>query len=213
MEEGWCGCSRRDLADVARGPLGTIYPGFCRKGTSAHETAVRIRTNNTPIAFGDGLQGPQSQQLESESGDFIILRRDGLIAYHLAVAVDDHLQGVTEIIRGIDLMDSTPRQIHLQRQLQFTTPQYLHIPVAINAGGQKLSKLTGAMAIPQQNTRPVLVAALAALGQETPPELELASLDEIWAWATTHWDLAPLVGLASVADPQDSMAWSQNGLR
>ena len=110
-----CTCSRKMLADVPRGPLGTIYPGTCRDGTDGSEAAIRLRTGDQPIEFEDRLQGPQSQRLESESGDFIIRRRDGLIAYHLAVVVDDHLQGITEIVRGIDLMDSTPRQIMLQR--------------------------------------------------------------------------------------------------
>jgi glutamyl-Q tRNA(Asp) synthetase len=172
-----------------------------------------VITDDQAITFLDHLQGSVTQQLESESGDFIIKRRDGLIAYHLAVVVDDHLQSISEVVRGIDLIDSTPRQIHLQRQLGFTTPEYLHIPVAINSTGQKLSKLTGARAIPLTHPESVLVAALYSLQQETPPDLELASLDEIWAWATAHWQLTPLAGLATVADSQDSLARSENGLR
>ncbi len=194
-----CGCSRRDLAEVARGPLGSIYPGYCRDGTSAVETAVRIRTNNTPIEFADGLQGPLSQRLESESGDFIILRRDGLIAYHLAVAVDDHLQGVTEIVRGIDLMDSTPRQIWMQQCLGLRTPDYQHIPVAVHTDGAKLSKLTGAEGIPMHDVEPTLVAALRALGQSPPENLVGAPLADIWAWAKEHWRIDVLRGQTAVA--------------
>ncbi|RZV36525.1 MAG: tRNA glutamyl-Q(34) synthetase GluQRS, partial [Chromatiales bacterium] len=97
-----CGCSRRDLADVPRGPLGTIYPGTCRDGCDKPETAIRLRTTDKPVEFVDGLQGRQSQNLETESGDFIVRRRDGLIAYHLAVVVSDALEGITEIVRGID---------------------------------------------------------------------------------------------------------------
>ncbi len=195
-----CGCSRRDLAAIPRGPLGTIYPGYCRNGTSSIETAVRIRTNDRPIEFADGLQGPQSQQLESESGDFIILRRDGLIAYHLAVAVDDHLQGVTEIVRGIDLMDSTPRQIWMQQCLGLHTPDYQHIPVAVHADGDKLSKLTGAEAIPMHEVEPTLVAALRALGQKPPESLVDATLADVWAWAKEHWRIDVLRGQTAVPD-------------
>ena len=195
-----CGCSRRDLAAIARGPLGTIYPGYCRNGTSSVETAVRIRTNDRPIEFADGLQGPQSQQLESESGDFIILRRDGLIAYHLAVAVDDHLQGVTEIVRGIDLMDSTPRQIWMQQCLGLHTPDYQHIPVAVHADGDKLSKLTGAEGIPMYEVKPTLVAALRALGQKPPESLVDATLADVWAWAKEHWRIDVLREQTAVPD-------------
>jgi len=193
-----CGCSRRDLADVPRGPLGTIYPGNCRDGTAADETAIRVRTNDVPIAFEDGLQGSQSQRLESESGDFIILRRDGLVAYHLAVVVDDDLQGVTEIVRGIDLMDSTPRQIWLQRCLGLQTPGYQHIPVAVNADGSKLSKLTGADGIPLQAVEPELLAALEALGQSPPADIRDASVADIWAWAFEHWQIDVLRGQTAI---------------
>jgi glutamyl-Q tRNA(Asp) synthetase len=208
-----CKCSRRTLADARKGALGRIYPGTCRDGCDSTDVSVRAITDDQAIGFLDGLQGNVTQHLESESGDFIIRRRDGLVAYHLAVVVDDHLQSITEVVRGIDLMDSTPRQIHLQRQLGFSTPEYLHIPVAINSTGQKLSKLTGAEAIPEENPRPTLIAALAALGQETTPDLELASLDEIWAWAVEHWNTTPLAGMKTVADQQASLAGSENGLR
>ena len=113
----------------------------------------------------DLLQGRQTQRLESASGDFVIRRRDGLIAYQLAVVVDDAISGITEIVRGIDIMDSTPRQIWLQRLLGYATPAYAHIPVITHADGDKLSKLTGAPAIPVDEVRPTLVKALAALRQ------------------------------------------------
>ena len=169
-----CGCSRKELADAPRGPLGTIYPGTCRKGCVSEDAAIRLRTDDEPIEYIDGLQGPQVQRLESESGDFIIKRRDGLMAYQLAVVVDDELQGITEIVRGIDIMDSTPRQIWLQRLLGFHTPQYLHIPVITHPDGDKLSKLTGAPGIPFDGIGEVLVAALAALRQAPPDELASA---------------------------------------
>ncbi len=208
-----CGCSRRDLADAPRGPLGTIYPGNCRDGTMGNETAVRIRTRDEPIIFEDGLQGPQSQRLESESGDFVILRRDGLIAYHLAVAVDDGLQGVTEIVRGIDLMDSTPRQIWVQRCLGLRTPGYQHIPIAVNTDGSKLSKLTGAQGIPMQAVETELLAALDALGQCPPADIGGASLAEIWTWAFAHWRIDVLRGQTAVSGHGQAMAEHEIPLR
>ena len=187
-----CGCSRRDLASSAHGPLGVIYPGTCRNGCDSDETALRVRTNDQVVSFVDGLQGPQSQRLESESGDFIVLRRDGLVAYQLAVVVDDELQGITDIVRGIDLMDSTPRQIWLQQLLGYSTPNYVHIPVAINAEGQKLSKNTGADGLSLVDVEKTLVTALQALGQQPPADLEKSDLPGIWQWAGSHWDIAVL---------------------
>lgn len=208
-----CQCSRRMLENVPVGPLGAIYPGTCRNGCSSTDVAIRVRTDNEPIEFEDGLQGSMVQRLESESGDFVIKRRDGLIAYHLAVVVDDQQQGISEIVRGVDLLDSTPRQIYLQRLLGFRTPDYLHIPVAINLDGQKLSKLTGASGISVDAPGQTLVAALAALRQVVTPGLELSTLSEIWDWATTNWNPAPLIGLTSVPDEQGSLAAGKNGLR
>ncbi|MGI9204699.1 MAG: tRNA glutamyl-Q(34) synthetase GluQRS [Woeseiaceae bacterium] len=193
-----CSCSRRDLSDAPRGPLGVIYPGTCRTGCLSGETAIRLRTHNEPIEFIDAAQGLQSQRLESESGDFIIKRRDGLIAYHLAVVADDFDQGITEIVRGIDLMDSTPRQIHLQQRLGMTTPQYLHIPVAINDRDQKLSKLTGAQPLSGDGTGETLLSALRALHQHPPETLTGENAERIWQWTIAHWDVTPLRGVESV---------------
>jgi glutamyl-Q tRNA(Asp) synthetase len=208
-----CECSRKDLADVPRGPLGLIYPGTCRSGSDADETATRVRTSDEPVAFDDGLQGPQSLRLESESGDFVILRRDGLVAYQLAVALDDALQGVTEIVRGIDLMDSTPRQIWLQQCLGLDTPRYQHIPVAVHPDGNKLSKLTGAEGISKTAVEPVLIAALDALGQQPPLELKDAARAEIWAWADQHWQIDVLRGLTAISTDEQAMAQEKNPLR
>jgi glutamyl-Q tRNA(Asp) synthetase len=207
-----CSCSRRDLAGARRGPLGAIYPGTCRAGCRATDVAIRVRTDDEPIRFVDALQGEQTQCLESESGDFVIKRRDGLIAYHLAVVADDHDQGITEVVRGIDLLDSTPRHIHLQRLLGFASPGFLHIPVAENAEGQKLSKLTGATEIDQVAVRPVLVRALEALGQRPARELADASLDSIWEWATAHWQPGVMIGQTSIPVDQYTMAEAKNPL-
>ena len=197
-----CGCSRRALENVPRGPLGTIYPGTCRDGCDATETAIRVRTTDAPIAFMDRLQGLQSQRLESESGDFIIRRRDRLVAYQLAVVVNDEIEGVTEVVRGLDLMDSTPRQIWLQRQLGYRTLRYVHIPVITHPNGDKLSKLTGAIGLPTKGRNGILRAALLALRQGAPADLEYAGLPDIWAWALENWDLDALRGETAI--PTDS---------
>lgn len=194
-----CGCSRKDLADAPRSALGTIYPGTCRNGCNKTETAVRIRTDDAPISFEDGLQGRQTQRLESQSGDFIIKRRDGLIAYQLAVVVDDELEGITEVVRGIDIMDSTARQIWLQQLLAYQTPDYIHIPVVTHPDGDKLSKLTGAPGIPLDEVRPMLVMALRALRQTPPADLVDSSLPDIWRWAMQNWKLEPLQGVTDVS--------------
>ena len=207
-----CGCSRSDLADAMRGPLGTIYPGTCRKGTDAAETAIRVRTDNTPVAFSDGLQGLQQQRLETESGDFVIWRRDGLVAYHLAVVVDDYEQGISEIVRGIDLLDSTERQFWLQHLLGYPHPGYLHIPVATHADGQKLSKLTGAPAVSLEAAESTLMQALAALGQPLPEALRGASLADIWGWAISNWKIEALLGVTQIGVDCNAMAAGQNGL-
>ncbi len=193
-----CGCSRRQLADVPRGPLGTIYPGTCRNGCDATETAIRVRTTDESIAFEDQLQGSQESRLETDSGDFVIRRRDGLIAYQLAVVVDDEIENVSEIVRGIDLIDSTPRQIWLQRLLGYRTPTYMHIPVVTHPDGEKLSKLTGATGIPLQNVAATLVDALHALHQCPPPELRQCSHADVWQWAVRNWRSSALRGVRSI---------------
>jgi len=187
-----CSCSRKDIADAPQGDLGTIYPGTCRNGYDGDDYAIRLRTTDAAVSFVDGLQGRGSQRLESESGDFIIKRRDGLIAYNLAVVVDDQLQGITEVVRGIDLLDSTPRHIYLQTLLGFATPAYLHIPVAVNADGQKLSKSTGAAAVDVARPGAQLAQALRVLYQSPPPDLERESVSAIWDWAIAHWDVTKL---------------------
>jgi glutamyl-Q tRNA(Asp) synthetase len=193
-----CACSRRDLAAAPRGALGIIYPGTCRSGCEAEEYALRVRTDATPVEFEDRLQGAQSQALETESGDFVILRRDGLIAYQLAVVVDDHLQGITDVVRGIDLLDSTPRQIWLQKLLGYDTPGYCHLPVAINDRGQKLSKSHGADGVALDEAAPNLFNALRLLRQEPPPELRAAAVEVLWAWALEHWDIGVLTNIRAI---------------
>ena len=194
-----CDCSRRDLVDAPQSSLGAIYPGTCRTRNVEGDAAIRVRTRNDVIQFDDRLQGLVQQRLESESGDFIILRRDGLIAYQLAVVVDDWLQSVTHIVRGIDLMDSTPRQIHLQGCLGAPVPSYAHIPVAIHADGAKLSKATGAAPISGETAEQTLVAALSALQQQPPDDLATCGLDAVWSWAQENWAIERMIGLQNIA--------------
>lgn len=193
-----CGCSRRDLACQPTGTLGVIYPGTCRGGTDATECAWRVRTNNALTRFDDLIQGLRTHALESESGDFIVKRKDGLIAYQLAVVVDDYLNGVTRVVRGIDLIDSTFRQVWLQALLDFPRPEYAHIPLAVHADGDKLSKLTGAPGLVPDQGSANLFKALLALGQQPLAELADAPVQDIWMWARENWTLKPLLGKTTI---------------
>ena len=172
----WCNCPRREIADSSLGLAADgahIYPGTCRAAGLAAGRAQRIRTRAETIRFIDRLQGDQSQVLESELGDFVLYRAEGMYAYQLAVVVDDAAQGVTDVVRGADLLDSTPRQIYLQRLLRVPTPRYLHVPAAVNAAGEKLSKQTGAL--PVEPTWASVRRALDFLGQQPSDSLEEAS--------------------------------------
>jgi glutamyl-Q tRNA(Asp) synthetase len=136
--------------------------------------------------------GDYLQSLTQEVGDFVLRRRDGLISYQLAVVIDDHLQGITEIIRGADLIDSTPRQILLQQCLGYKTPIYGHIPLAMNNLGQKLSKQHHAKQLPQKNEQEQVWLALDWLKQNPPPELRNSSVKEIINWGVSHWELSKI---------------------
>ena len=187
-----CACTRREIGDSATrtaidGAL--VYPGNCRNGLPAGlpARAWRLRTPSERIGFEDGVQGYCEQQLENDVGDFVLRRADGQFAYQLAVVVDDAAQGITHIVRGADLLDSTPRQIWLQRCLALPTPYYAHLPIACTAAGEKLSKQTLAPALQAGQAARSLFQALVFLGQEPPAELAAARLPEIWAWARSHW--------------------------
>ena len=175
----WCGCTRREIADSSLGLASDgarIYPGTCRARSPREPRALRVRTSREPIAFADRVQGRCEQLLERDVGDFVLYRADGQFAYQLAVVVDDAEQGVTDVVRGADLLDSTPRQIYLQRLLGYTTPRYLHVPVALNASGEKLSKQTAAA--PIEADRHALGRALRFLGQ--PASGTLAEALHAW---------------------------------
>jgi glutamyl-Q tRNA(Asp) synthetase len=175
-----CRCSRKEVAEIR-------YPGRCREANlSASESrAWRVRVPHDVICFEDRVQGTYCQRLEEDVGDFVVLRADGLFAYQLAVVVDDAEQGITDVVRGADLLDSTPRQIWLQRLLGYSTPSYLHVPVIVNEAGQKLSKQTLAAPVDPANPIPTLRKALQLLDQSDP---ETGNICEFWRTAIATWN-------------------------
>jgi len=185
-----CACTRKEINKINPSTdRNHIYPGTCKNGIPEGKTArsIRVRTNSTIISFDDCVQGTFAQNIANEVGDFIIKRADDLFAYQLAVVVDDEEQGITDIVRGSDMLDSTPRQIFLQQQLGFFTPRYTHIPLAINSDGQKLSKQTKAPAIKLDDPRPTLINALNFLNQQVPSELRDTDIETIWQWVIQNW--------------------------
>lgn len=185
-----CHCSRRQLSAGGAPNTGPgVYPGTCRqRSLDPAGNSLRIRVSGD-IQFDDAIQGTICESLPQKTGDFVIRRRDGLFAYQLAVVVDDEFQGISEVVRGADLLDNTARQIFLQRKLNLATPDYCHLPVAIDADGKKLSKQTRAE--PVDNFPPIatLLAGWRFLGQ-SQPEPELSSVEDFWPWAINNWSLA-----------------------
>lgn len=196
-----CCCTRKEISDSAlHGIEGPVYPGTCRDGIPAGREgrAWRVRTDDTALTFEDALQGRIVQHLESEIGDFVVKRADGLFAYQLAVVVDDAAQRITHIVRGADLLDSTPRQIHLQRLLGLPTPHYMHLPVAVNDAGEKLSKQT--LAAPVDVAQPVatLVRVLEFLRLHPPAKLMESEVEAVLDWAVQNWTTRELAGKRSL---------------
>jgi glutamyl-Q tRNA(Asp) synthetase len=197
-----CRCTRKMLENAPRNNDGeAIYPGTCRDqriGASESHTAIRLNLNAIDdaalVAFEDRALGKTSQRVREDVGDFVLLRADGDFAYQLAVVVDDALQGVTDVVRGADLLGNTARQVLLQRLLGYATPRYLHVPIATNANGEKLSKQTKAVALPSEPQQIVetLHAAWAFLRQ-TP--LETMDLREFWRAAVASWQPERLCSL------------------
>ena len=187
----WCCCTRREIADSSLGLASdgaAIYPGTCRRGLPPGKPprALRLRVDASTIGFVDRVQGQREQVLSRDVGDFVLYRADGQFAYQLAVVVDDAAQGVTDVVRGADLIDSTARQIFLQRLLGLPTPRYLHVPVAVNAAGEKLSKQTGAEPLDLSRPEQELGRALAFLGQPG----DLAQARRTWTPALIPAQLA-----------------------
>jgi glutamyl-Q tRNA(Asp) synthetase len=187
-----CACTRKEIADSALpGIEGSIYPGICRQGLPAGRTprAIRVRVNAVDIEFEDAIQGTMRQNLARDIGDFVLKRADGFFAYQLAVVVDDAAQGITHVVRGSDLLDSTPRQMYLQQLLGWSTPSYAHLPIATNIAGEKLSKQTLAEALGLSQPCPALWQALDFLGQQPPQSLAKENLADLWKWAVAHWHI------------------------
>lgn len=182
-----CACSRKDIAEF--GVQGGVYPGTCRQGLAPGQQARawRIRVSDHAIEFVDKIQGPQFTDLARDAGDFVLVRADGFYAYQLATALDDAEQGITEVVRGADLLDSTPRQRYVQQVLALPSPDYAHHPVVVAGNGEKLSKQTMAPALISSQASPLLHGALRFLGQTVPNELRRGGLTELWQWAITHW--------------------------
>ena len=213
-----CCCSRKEIADSAlHGIEGLVYPGTCRDGIPVGRVvrAWRVRIINLArhslaggndeihdiagtVTFDDALQGRITQNLENEIGDFVVKRADGLFAYQLAVVLDDAKQGITHVVRGADLLASTPRQIHLQRLLGLITPAYLHLPVALNDTGEKLSKQTLAAPVDASNTVATLLSVLEFLQQQPPAELADYDVSTVLDWAILNWDATKLIGIQTL---------------
>jgi glutamyl-Q tRNA(Asp) synthetase len=196
-----CACTRREILASAPHPgeEGPVYPGTCRNGLprGRQPRAQRLKVAEPAICFNDGVFGRVEQHLASVVGDFVLKRADGIFAYQLAVVVDDFDSGVTQVVRGGDLLASTPRQIHLCNCLGYPVPAYIHLPLAINAAGDKISKRQGGVPITAETASDWLVAALRFLGQVVPGELVSAPAPEILAWACGHFSLAQIPSAAA----------------
>jgi len=203
-----CACTRRELEAAPLGASGErVYPGTCRDGIAAGrreraQRAWRVRVGEAAVHFCDRLQGTQAQDLGRDVGDFVIRRADGLFAYQLAVVVDDAAQGITHVVRGADLLASTPRQIFLQRLLGYPTPSYLHVPVALGRDGEKLSKQTGAPTIGAEAIG-ALLAAWRFLDQSLPHGTSIPTkVDEFWRFAVGAWNPGRLPPVPMLPAPQ-----------
>ena len=197
-----CGCSRKDIQSrlnqsSLNNEQAEQYPGTCRAGLppSKQARAIRVKTEPGELSFIDNVQGHFAQDLARDVGDFVLKRADGFYAYQLAVVIDDAAQGITEVVRGADLLDNTPRQIFLQRLLNHPTPDYLHLPIATDDAGAKLSKQTFAAPIDDRDPVPALRQALHFLGHKPPMD---ADLGDIWRWAIEHWETAAIPRLREI---------------
>lgn len=202
------------VCHCGRGDYQGAYPGTCRhlgrlQATDARPksgVAIRLDTSNSgTLRWQDDWQGSQEQALEHEVGDFVVRRKDGFHAYQLAVVVDDAAQGVTRVVRGMDLLDNTPRQLFLQRLLGLPEPEYAHLPLVVAPDGTKLSKSRSSAAVAELAPISALRLALKLLRQPEPPPI-LDTVHDLHAWAATHWNPAALSGVANLHVPRVELA-------
>lgn len=189
-----CGCSRKEILASAPHPgeEGPVYPGTCRYGLAPgrRPRALRIKVPEEQVCFVDGVFGSREQILSRVVGDFVLRRADGLFAYQLAVVVDDAASGINQVVRGADLLSSTPRQIFLQSCLGYPIPSYVHLPLALNAAGKKISKRQGIIDTPESGREGVLVCRiLQFLGQDVPLSIRGADPVEVLSWGVTHFNI------------------------
>lgn len=196
-----CACSRREIVDSGmHGLEGPVYPGTCLKRLNNHTRAagVRLKVPSDEIfSFDDALQGIFKQHLAKEIGDFIVRRTDGHFAYQLAVVLDDAFQDINHVVRGADLLISTPRQIYLQRLFGLPTPIYMHLPVAVDMQDAKISKQVQTSQLAGDSPSKMLYRALQFLGQSPPAELQSGAPHEVLAWAVSHWQPNSIRGIPS----------------
>ncbi len=195
-----CNCSRKELLEANRG-LSTIHSELClnpKKISYSEPHALRIRTKEASIKLSDLLQGEIKQDVHKETGDFVLQRQDQIYAYHLATVVDDEFLGITEVLRGFDLLDSTPPQIYLQQQLKFKETSFAHIPILTNSKGIKLSKKSLAEPVSAKNPTKTLLTCLELLAQNPPAELSKASKSELLEWAIDNWDPLKMRGIEQI---------------
>lgn len=180
-----CSCSRLQLAEDDR------YPGHCRQGPlkPGAPSATRVRVDQAVVQFTDRIQGTFRQDVAAAVGDMLLRRRDQLFAYVLAVVVDDAAQNVTHVVRGADLLDNTPRQIHLQRLLGLKAPDYAHVPLLMEPDGKKLAKSSRSVQLNAGTPLPLMIQVFDLLNLSPPPELRLATIPEAWSWAIDRWNI------------------------
>lgn len=189
-----CTCSRKSLKSAR------TYPQTCRslhKNTNA-PVSLRVKSNHQQISFCDQLQGDLRCDFAQDHGDFIVQRKDNITAYQLAVVIDDFKQNITHVVRGADLLDSTPKQLFLQQHLHYPSPNYCHIPIIIDAQGVKLSKQTHAQAISSECPSNTLYLLLGLLKQNPPASLKQTSVTEIIDWAINHWQVKSLTKIRTI---------------
>jgi glutamyl-Q tRNA(Asp) synthetase len=187
-----CACSRKNISHV--------YAQTCRHAFVSPQTphSLRLLVGNQDIHFHDKLQGHIIQHIATHYGDFILKRKDSIIAYQFAVVLDDSRQQVTNVVRGFDLLDETPKQCYLQHCLNLPALTYCHVPILVDKSGKKLSKTTLASAVDISSPSHVLFQLLMWLHQNPPFELKYARVDDLLAWAITYWDSKKLIGISAI---------------